>query len=61
MAPWNVGADRSLGRQPTGSDLCDRYSATFKLWQVCAAHNPNVTTCAMFDLPLTFATAPHRA
>jgi len=61
MAPWDVGADQFIGRQPNGSDLCNGYSAVFKLSQVCAAHNLNVTTCAMFDLPLTFATAPHRA
>jgi hypothetical protein len=64
MGPWNgapIDPWAVLGPQPNVSDPCQRYSATFKQSQVCATHNLNVNTCATFDLPLTFAMAPHRA
>ena len=64
MAAWSPlerGRRTIFGPQPNASGLCHWYPAMFKLSQVCAAHNLNVNTCAMFDLPLTFATAPHRA
>jgi hypothetical protein len=61
MAPLERGRQSILGPQPNVSDPCQRNSATFKQSQVCAAHNLNVNTCAMFDLPLTLTTAPHRA
>ncbi len=60
MAPWNEGADRSLGRSPTYRPLPEVFRDVQTVAGLCSARL-NVNTCATFDLPLTFATAPHRA